>query len=163
MRISLVVAVAANGAIGRGNDLPWRLPADLRHFKRVTMGKPVIMGRRTFESIGKPLPGRLNLVVSNSPDFKPEGVVVVGGLAAALDAARAAGAAEAMVIGGARLFAEALPIADRIHLTEVHATVEGDVFLPDFDRAAWRESTRERHAAAAGEVADYSFVTLDRR
>ncbi|MBF0373614.1 MAG: dihydrofolate reductase, partial [Alphaproteobacteria bacterium] len=101
MRISLVVAVAANGAIGRGNDLPWRLPADLRHFKRLTLGKPVIMGRRTFESIGKPLPGRLNLVVSNSPDFKPEGVAVVGGLAAALDAARAAGAAEAMVIGGA--------------------------------------------------------------
>ncbi|MBF0395009.1 MAG: dihydrofolate reductase, partial [Alphaproteobacteria bacterium] len=96
-------------------------------------------------------------------DFKPEGVAVVGGLVAAVDAARAAGAAEAMVIGGARLFAEALPLADRIHLTEIHAQVEGDGVFPPFDRAEWRAVTRERHPAAAGEVADYSFVTLDRR
>ena len=124
MIVSLVVAMARNRVIGRDNALPWRLPADLAYFKRVTMGHPVIMGRRTYESIGRPLPGRHNIVVSRNRAFHAPGCTVVGSLE---EAWRAAGDAdEACVIGGTTLFRETLPIADRIHLTEVEADVEGD-------------------------------------
>ena len=146
---SLVVARARNGVIGRDNRLPWRLPADLAYFKKVTMGHPVIMGRRTWESIGRPLPGRHNIVVTRNPAYRAEGATVVGSLG---DAWEAAGdAAEACVIGGTSLFAEALPIADRIHLTEVEADVPGDTWFPEFDRSQWverevaRQPRDERH------------------
>ena len=146
---SLVVARARNGVIGRNNQLPWRLPADLAYFKRVTMGHPVIMGRRTWESIGKPLPGRHNIVVTRNPGYHAAGATVVGSLG---EAFRAAGDVdEACVIGGTSLFAEALPHADRIHLTEVDADVEGDTWFPPFDRAEWverevaRQPLDERH------------------
>lgn len=157
MIVSLVVARADNGVIGKDNALPWHLPADLRHFKRLTLGKPVIMGRRTFESIGKPLPGRENIVLTRDPDWRAEGVTVAAGL----DIALANDVAEVSVIGGAQVYAVALPLADRIYLTEVHASPEGDTVLPPFG-PDWQEVAREHHAADGDQPA-YSFVTLERR
>ena len=134
MKRSLVVAVARNGVIGRDNALPWRLPADLAHFKKVTMGHPVVMGRRTYESIGKPLPGRQNIVVTHNRGYDAPGCTVVGSLD---DAWRAAGTAdEVSIIGGTTLFEETLPIADVIHLTEIETNVENNTFFPHFDRNA---------------------------
>lgn len=154
----LVVARAANGVIGRDNRLPWHIPADLAHFRRLTMGKPVVMGRRTFESIGKPLPGRHNIVLTRGAGWAAPGVTVAADLGTAL---AAADAPEVMIIGGAGVFAEALPRAARIELTEVHAAPEGDTVMPAPDPAAWRELAREDHPAADGQPA-YSFVTLER-
>ncbi len=159
MIVSLVVARADNGVIGAGGRLPWHLPADLRHFKALTLGKPVIMGRRTFASIGRPLPGRHNIVLTGG-DWTADGVTVAAGLDAAF--AAAGDVAEAMIIGGAAVYAYALPSAQRIHLTEVHASPVGDTVLPAFDRADWRETTRDAFAADGG-VPGYSFVTLARR
>ncbi|HET6265938.1 MAG TPA: dihydrofolate reductase, partial [Usitatibacter sp.] len=141
--------------------LPWRLPADLAYFKQVTMGHPVVMGRRTYESIGKPLPGRLNIVVSRNPAFRAPGCTVVSSLDEAWRVAGDAG--EVCVIGGTSLFAESLPLADRIHLTEVEAEVPGDTWCPEFDRSEWRESAVLRHPA--DERHDYPFriVVLDRK
>ncbi len=165
--LSLVVAVAENGVIGRDNGLPWRLPGDLQYFKRITMGKPLIMGRKTFESIGRPLPGRTNIVVTRDPAWTAEGVVVANSLPRAVDLAQevaaTGGAGEVMVIGGAEIYAAALPRADRIYLTEVHAAVDGDARLPRLDRAEWREVSRERRVAAAGDQFDYSFVVFERQ
>lgn len=166
-RLGMIVAAAENGVVGRDNDLPWRLPEDLRHFKRMTLGKPVIMGRKTFESIGRPLPERHNIVISRDPDYRAAGAVVVATLEAALDeagsAARATGAGEVMVIGGAHIYALALPRVERLYVTEVHAEVEGDTFLPPIDWRQWRERSRERHAASGDNPYDYSFVTYERR
>ena len=135
---SLIVARARNGAIGKDNAMPWHLPADLTHFKRTTLGHPVIMGRRTWESIGRALPGRRNIVVSRTPGFHPPGAEVVASLAEAWRAT--AGADEAFVMGGARLYAEALPDADRIYLTDVVGEVDADTFFPDFHPENWRET-----------------------
>jgi dihydrofolate reductase len=158
---SLVVAMARNRVIGRDNQLPWRLPADLAYFKRVTMGHPVVMGRRTYESIGKPLPGRLNIVVSRNPEFRAPGCTVVPSLD---EAWRAAGDAdEVSVIGGTSIFAEALPYADRIHLTEVDADVPGDTWFPEFDRREWAEREVERHAPDERHAYPFRIVVLDRR
>lgn len=157
-KLSLVVARADNGVIGRDNALPWRLSADLKHFKALTLGKPVIMGRRTFESIGRPLPGRHNIVLTRG-DWTAAGIVVVPSLDAALAAAGPAD--EAMIIGGAAVYAAALPLAARVQLTEVHAAPAGDIRLPPFDPAAWAETAREDHAAD-GDAPAYSFVTLTR-
>lgn len=162
MTVALIVAVAENGVIGRDGGLPWRLSGDLRYFKSVTMGKPIIMGRKTFESIGRPLPGRRNIVVSGNPAFSAEGVDVFGGLDAAVARAQDLADAEVMVIGGAGLYADALAIADRIYLTEVHAVVEGDVTFPTFDRDSWVETSRTRQSAGEKDDHDHSFVVLDR-
>jgi len=164
-RIALIVAMADNRVIGRDGDLPWRIPADLKHFKATTMGKPIVMGRKTFESIGKPLPGRANIVVTRGNAPFPDSVDVAGDIDAALAIAQKraeeSGADEIMIIGGATLYAATLPYADRLYLTEVHATVEGDTCFPAFDRDEWREVEREDrddiHTAAV------SFVTLDRK
>ena len=158
---SLVVAKARNGVIGRDNRLPWRLPADLAYFKRVTMGHPVIMGRRTWESIGRPLPGRLNIVVSRNRGYRADGATVVGSLD---EAWRAAGdAEEACVIGGTSLFAEALPQADRIHLTEVEAEVAGDTWFPEFDRSQWTEREVARQAIDERHELAFRILVLERR
>ena len=158
---SLVVARARNGVIGRDNRLPWRLPGDLAYFKRVTMGHPIIMGRRTWESIGKALPGRRNIVVSRNADYRAEGAIVVGSLA---EAWRAAGdAEEACVIGGTSLFAEALPQADRIHLTEVDADVPGDTFFPPFERGQWKESEVALQPRDERHEHPFRIVVLERR
>ena len=165
MILSLVVARADNGVIGRRNALPWHISADLRRFKRITVGKPVVMGRRTFESIGKPLPGRHNIVLTRDAAWTAACVTVVANLAEAIAAAGLqpqARADEVMIIGGAQVYAEALPSATRIHLTEVHAAPDGDTWLPPFDPARWAEAAREDHAAE-GDTPAYSFVTLERR
>jgi dihydrofolate reductase len=161
MSMQIVVAVAENDVIGRRNELPWRLPADLRRFKALTLGKPVLMGRRTYEAIGRALPGRLNLVLSRSGDFSPEDCTVVPDLDRACEAASAE--AEIMVIGGAQIYRQCLPLTSRIHLTLVHTRVEdGDTFFDGWRGAEWRESFRERHEADEKNSCAYSFVTLDR-
>jgi dihydrofolate reductase len=159
-RLEFVVAVARNGTIGRDNALPWRLPADLQHFKRTTMGRPILMGRRTWESLGRPLPGRTNLVLTRAAGYVAEGATVVHTVDAALEAA--SGADALMVIGGAELYRELLPRAAVLHLTEVDADVEGDTRFPDWDRAAWRETWREEHAADERHAYPYAFVRLER-
>jgi dihydrofolate reductase len=160
VRINIVVAIASNGVIGRDKGLPWRLSADLKHFKSITMGHPIVMGRRTHESIGRALPGRMNIVVSRQREYCAAGCVVADSLDAATIAAGAA--AELMVVGGARLYAESLPYASRIYLTEVHAAPAGDTLFPAFDERRWIERARQRYAADETNEFDYSFVVLDR-
>jgi dihydrofolate reductase len=158
--LELVVAVAENDVIGRGNGLPWHLPADLRHFKSLTLGKPVLMGRKTYESIGKALPGRPNIVLSRSADFAPADCRVVR----TLDAARiAAGAQSAlMVIGGAEIYRQCLPLARCIHLTLIHARIDdGDTVFTGWRSAAWKETSCERHEPDDKNAYAYSFITLE--
>lgn len=157
--ISLIVAVAENGVIGHAGDLPWRIPADLKFFKETTMGKPIVMGRKTWQSIGRPLPGRDNIVITRDGDFQAPGAKVVLSVNAAVEAAGAA--PEIMIIGGAQIYAAALPLAHRVYLTEVHASPLGDTHLPDFASADWREVAREDHEAD-GDLPGFSFVTLER-
>ena len=163
----LVVAVAENGVIGRNGRLPWRIPSDLKHFKSVTMGKPMVMGRKTFDSIGKPLPGRANIVLTRDKNWRVEGVLVGHTLEEVLQIADGeagkAGADEIAVIGGIALFEATLPIAAKIELTEVHASPEGDTFFPEYDRSAFRETRRE--GPQQGEKDDHAFsvVTLERK
>ena len=159
-RLELVVAVARNGVIGRANALPWHLPADLAHFKRLTLGQPLLMGRRTWDSIGRPLPGRTSIVLSRDPSFSAPGALVMHSLAAARSAA--AGAERLMVIGGAVLFRACLPEAATLHLTEVDAEVPGDVHFPAWRRDEWREVGREAHAADLRHAYPFTFVTLTR-
>lgn len=158
--VALVVAMAENAVIGRGGALPWHLPDDLKYFKVVTFGKPVLMGRRTFESIGKPLPGRRNLVLTRDQSAASPGVEYVSSVGQAR--AMAAGAAELCVIGGAEVFALALPLATRIYLTRVLAVVPGDVYFPLRDFSGWRESDSVAHPADARHAYPMSFVTLQR-
>jgi dihydrofolate reductase len=143
-RVVLVAAVAANGVIGRDGDVPWRIPEDLRHFKATTRGNTVLMGRRTYESIGRPLPDRSNLVLTRDTGWSAEGVLVVHSLEDGLERAEELDG-DVMVIGGAQVYAAAMPLADAQVITEVHASPDGDTFYPDFDRDRWRESRRERH------------------
>jgi dihydrofolate reductase len=160
--LELVVAVAENDVIGRGNRLPWHLPADLRHFKSLTLGKPILMGRRTYESIGKALPGRVNIVLSRSAAFAPGDCLVVD----TLDAARAAAGPQRalMVIGGAEIYRQCLQQACRIHLTLVHTRIEdGDTRFAGWRGSEWSESSRENHEADDKNAYAYSFVTLERK
>ena len=165
MKLSMIVAVAENGVIGRNNSLPWYLPNDLKYFKQTTMGKPVIMGRKTYESIGKPLPGRTNIVITRQADYQPEGVKVVSSVEAARELAESVclidGQEEAMIMGGAEIYALALPHTDRLYLTEVHADVEGDAFFPEYDKCLWQEVAREDFAAEGPNPYNYSFVVYE--
>jgi dihydrofolate reductase len=162
----LVAAVAENGVIGRDNALPWRLKSDMQHFRAVTMGKPVVMGRKTFVSIGKPLKGRTNIVISRNSDYAAPGIVVAPSLATALAVARGdalrRSADGIAIIGGAALFEETLRIADRLEITIVHAAPKGDTFFPAIDPKLWRETARVRHPAAPQDDADYSLITYQR-
>ena len=157
--ISLIVAASENGVIGRDGDLPWRQSDDLRRFKAVTMGKPIVMGRKTWESIGRPLPGRQNIVVSRQPGLEIEGADVVASPAAAVDVA--AGAEEIMIIGGSEIYKLFLPLADRVYLTRVHADVEGDAWFPALGDD-WRLVSDERHAADDNNEHDMSFRLYER-
>jgi dihydrofolate reductase len=157
--VSLVAAVARNGVIGRDNGLAWHLSSDLKRFKALTMGKPMLMGRRTWDSIGRPLPGRRTLVLTRDRGFRAEGAEIVHSWDAALAAAESG---ELMVVGGAEIYRLALPQADVIHLTEVAGTYEGDTRFPAFDRAAFRETAREAHAAGEHDESAFAFVTLER-
>ncbi|KZC02536.1 dihydrofolate reductase [Methylobacterium radiotolerans] len=156
--VSLVAAVARNGVIGRDNGLAWHLSSDLKRFKALTMGKPMLMGRRTWDSIGRPLPGRRTLVLTRDTGFRAEGVETVHDWNSAL----AAAGAELMVVGGAEIYALALPHADRLHLTEVEAEPAGDVRFPAFDRARFRETFREAHPAGPRDEHAFAFVDWER-
>lgn len=159
--VSLVVAAAANDVIGVDNRLPWHLPEDLRRFRDITMGKPIVMGRRTHESIGRALPGRRNIVLSTRPGYSAEGCEVAVGLDAALALARDAD--EVMVIGGAALYRDALPLAWRIYLTRLHRPFEGDTRFPSLDNADWRAVERQDFPAGGERELGYSYLTLERR
>ncbi len=158
--------MSRNRTIGRNNALPWHLPEDLKYFKRVTMGKPIIMGRKTWESIGRPLPGRTNIVITRDESFSAPGIKVVHSLNDALSVAESVGvidgADEVVVIGGAQIYALTLPNADRLYLTQVHAEVEGDAHFPMFDLTQWHELGREDYSASGPNPYDYSFVVLER-
>lgn len=155
MRISCIVAMSENFVIGRDNTLPWHLPADLKRFKALTMGHHLIMGRKTYDSIGRPLPGRTSVVLSRNPDFSPENVVVVDSFAAALQAVD--GDSEAFVIGGESLYEAILPKANRLYLTYVHAEVDGDTYFPDRSLARWRLVEEETHPSDERNAYPYSF------
>jgi dihydrofolate reductase len=161
LKLAIIAALADNGVIGRGGALPWHLPEDLRRFKLLTMGRPILMGRRTFESIGRPLPGRRNLVLARAGADLPQGVERVDSLAAALALCRAA--AELCVIGGAGVYREALPLATHLELTRVHAAIPGDVRFPEFDAAQWREVARAEHGADERHLWPLTFQSLERR
>ena len=162
MRVALVVALDEAGAIGRGGGLPWRLAADLARFRRITMGHHLVVGRRTWESIGRALPGRRMVVVSRGEPPLPSDVARAGSLAEALELARAAGETEVMVGGGGELYRAALPLADRLYLTRVHAHVGGDTFFPALDPAQWTEVEREELPADDRNEHATTFVVLDR-
>jgi dihydrofolate reductase len=166
MDIVFVAAVAENGVIGRGNALPWRLKSDMQYFRTVTMGKPVVMGRKTFLSIGKPLVGRTTIVVSRDPAFTAAGVLVAGHLDTAFAAARGDAlrrqADTIMVVGGADIYAQAMPLAARLLVTYIHRAVDGDTYFPSIDRRIWRETARDERKAMIGDDADFVFVTYER-
>lgn len=166
MYLSLICAMDENMVIGRNNSLPWHLPEDLKYFKRTTMGNSIIMGRKTFESIGKALPGRTNIVITGNRDYEAEGVRVVASLEEAMELAENIafidGSTEAFVIGGAALYESALPLVQRMHLTLVHAEVDGDTFFPDFDVDEWQEVSREYFEADEANPYDYSICVLER-
>ncbi|HSJ20505.1 MAG TPA: dihydrofolate reductase [Nocardioidaceae bacterium] len=154
-RIVLVAAVADNGVIGQAGEIPWRIPEDMKHFREVTTGHPVLMGRVTYESIGRPLPGRTNIVITSDPAWAADGVRVAGSVREGLDLAREVGG-DVMVIGGARVYEATMGVADVQVLTEVHQSPEGDTFYPAFDRSEWVETRREAHDG-------HDFVWLERR
>jgi dihydrofolate reductase len=159
--VSIIAAMDRNRLIGNENRLPWHLPADLAHFKKVTMGKPIIMGRKTYESIGRALPGRTNIVLTRSPDFNAEGVLIANTLQQALD--YVAVEEEVMVIGGSTIYELALPRADRLYLTYVESSFEGDAWFPDFDPEQWHIIASEEHSADEKNTSDYRFVTYARK
>jgi dihydrofolate reductase len=161
MLISLIAAMAKYRVIGKDNAMPWHLPADLRHFKAVTLGKPVVMGRRTFESIGRPLPGRRNIVISRNTEWQAAGVERADSLATAFTLL--AGSDEVMIIGGGQLYAEALPLADRLYLTHIDLQVEGDTHFPDYECYSWQELERTAHPADDKNPHACEFVTLSRQ
>ena len=165
MRISIIVAVAENGVIGRGGELPWRLPADLGRFKRLTMGHTVIMGRRTWESIGRPLPGRRMIVVSRQPDYRvgDSNIKIAGSLHQALQLAEASRDDEAFVIGGAELFREALPLADRLYYTRVRAAIAGDTHFPEVNWDEWQLVESSDHGSDGKNEYPFTFETHERR
>ncbi len=166
IRVSVIAAVAENGVIGAAGGMPWRLSADMKRFKRLTMGKPVVMGRKTFESIGKPLAGRINIVVSGKEGYAPDGVQVSpsleAGLVAAVGVARAAGDEEVMVLGGGTVYAKALPVADRLYITHVEANPEGDTYFPAIDPSIWKATSAERTPAGPKDSAASTFVLYER-
>jgi dihydrofolate reductase len=166
MKLALICAMSENRVIGRDNGLPWHLSEDLKYFKRTTMGNSMIMGRNTWESIGRALPGRTSIVITSNPDFRAEGAEVVSSLELAVQRAAAiaqeTGSIEAFVIGGAVLYQAALPLADTLHLTRVHAEVEGDTYLHEFDESDWREISREEFRHDEANQFDYSICVLER-
>jgi len=162
MQIVLVVAKSENNVIGVDGDLPWKISADLKHFKAVTMGHPIVMGRKTWDSIGRPLPGRRNIVITRRDDLVIQGVDVVKSIDAALDLCRKDNAAKAMIVGGGQIYTDIMDRANVIELTEIHSEIEGDTFFPTIDQSAWVETAREAFPAD-GDTPAYSFVTLTRR
>ncbi|MDX4073700.1 MULTISPECIES: dihydrofolate reductase [Brucella] len=165
--VSIIVAAAENGVIGRDNDMPWRLSTDLKRFKALTLGKPVIMGRRTWESIGRPLPGRPNIVVTRDANFQAEGVHIVGsleeGIALGRKLAEELGAGEVCIIGGGKIYAQALPLADRVHLTRVLAAIDGDTHFPEIKSDGWRLVSSEDVPAGDKDSHPTRYMVYEKR
>lgn len=162
-RLSILAAMASNRVIGRNNGLPWHLSADLKRFKSLTMGQIIIMGRKTYESIGRPLPGRINIIISRQPGFSVPSAIVTGSIEEALTACAPYQDKEIFIIGGAELYQQTLARCQRLYLTEVQKEFEGDAFFPEFDRNDWHESLREIHTLEEGERLEYHFVVLERK
>ncbi|MDD3529284.1 MAG: dihydrofolate reductase [Gallionellaceae bacterium] len=158
-RLSLIVAMARNRVIGIDNQLPWHLPEDLRHFKALTMGHHIIMGRKTYDSIGRPLPGRTTVIITRDPDYRMDGCLIAHSLLEAV--AMAADDDEAFFVGGSSLYTQALPLSGRLYITEIQADYAGDAHFPEFDPAQWRETARTRQTSTSGLA--YDFVVYDRR
>ncbi len=161
--ISFIVAASTNNAIGKDNDLLWKLPNDMRFFKNTTWGMPVIMGRKTFESVNKKFPGRINIVITRQKDWEREGVIVVSNLDEALKKAEETNCKEIFVIGGGEIFKEAISIADKIYLTRVHAILDGDTFFPEIDTKEWELVHEENFGKDQKHLYDYSFQTWERK
>ncbi|CAG0938869.1 dihydrofolate reductase [Gallionellaceae bacterium] len=159
--LSILVAMASNRTIGINNTLPWRCPEDLKHFKALTMGHHMIMGRKTFDSIGKPLPGRTTVVVTRNRELKIEGCIIAHSLEEAI--AACAGDEEIFIVGGGELYAQALPLADTLYITEIRQDVAGDAHFPEFDKNTWQEAARERRSQTEPQPLDYHFVTYRRK
>ncbi len=163
MSVCLVVAAAENNVIGVNNELPWHLPKDLQYFKQLTMSKPIIMGRKTFDSIGRPLPGRENIVITRQQDWQHEGVHVVHDLAAAVELAQQLNPAlDVMIIGGAEIYRQSLPLADKIYLTRVYTELDGDAFFPALDSSLWHQTACEEPPACERNPYPYAFCVLER-
>lgn len=164
MRVSTIVGMGNNREIGRGNDIPWYLPADLKYFKKVTTGHPIIMGRKCFESIGKPLPNRTNIIVSRNPEFYIEGCILVHSIGAALAVAQEREAEEAFIIGGGEIYRRGLPLSTKLYLTEIDIEVEdADVFFPEINNQHWKEISSISHPKDAKNPYDYTFRVLERK
>jgi dihydrofolate reductase len=167
IEIVIIAAVAENGVIGRDNAIPWKLKADQQRLKALTMGKPIVMGRKTFESLRRPLPGRTNIVITRDANYRAPGAIVATSFEKALAIARGdalrRSAAEIAILGGVDIYIRALPVTDRLEITEVHARIEGDTRFPPIDAALWQETGRTRHAAGPEDTADYSYVTYCRQ
>ncbi len=161
--ISAIAAIGENRVIGKDNKMPWHLPADLKHFKAVTMGKPILMGRKTYQSIGRPLPGRTNIIITRDKDFHAPGCIVVTSLADAIATASQQGANEIFIIGGAEVYKQLLPATDRIYLTVIHHDFDGDTFFPEIKQNEWKEVEHEDFSADAENPYSYSFLRLDKR
>jgi dihydrofolate reductase len=161
LAMAIIVAMSENRVIGRGGALPWHISADLRRFRKLTTGHAIIMGRKTFESIGRPLPHRRSIVISRNPDFRAEGVEVVAGLDAALQCCE--GEQQVFVIGGSSIYELALPQADRLYVTLIHATIDGDTFFPQFDETEWQLAEDQQHAADKKNAFDYSYRTYEKK
>lgn len=159
--VSIIAAVASNGVIGRQGDLPWHMPTDLRRFKRLTMGHHLVVGRKTWDEVGKPLPGRIMVVVTRDRSFRPEGATVVHSVDAALSAAR--GDDEVFIAGGGEIYRQALPLADRLYITRIHAHVEGDTVFPEIDENEWHVIDREDYDADERNPYPFSFLVYERR
>jgi dihydrofolate reductase len=163
MSISAIVATAKDNVIGKDNNIPWYLPADLKYFKKTTIGHPIIMGRKSFISIGRPLPKRTNIIITRDPFFMASGCIVVHSLAEAIDVAKENGEEEIFIIGGGQIYEQAMPFLHKIYLTEVEVEVEGEIYFPEIDKDEWKEIARERHAPDEKNEYAYSFVVLERK
>jgi dihydrofolate reductase len=163
MTLSQVVAAADNNAIGKNNQLLWSLPNDMKFFKNTTWGMPVIMGRKTFESLGKPLAGRTNIIITRKPNWQPEGVFVANEIREAMTIAAKTDAKEAFIIGGGEIYKQTMPITQRLYLTRVHTTIEGDTFFPEFNKAEWELLSQLDFTADAKHAFDYSFQVWQRK
>ena len=163
MKIAIIVAIAENNVIGKRNALPWYLPADLKHFKEITMGHHILFGQTTHESIGRPLPGRTNIILSNVPNYKSNGCIVVHTPEEAIEFAKKAGEKELMICGGAMVYKTFLPLADTFYMTKVKAKIDGDIFFPDFNKDEWRVTSSEPHKADSKNLYGYEFLVLKRK
>ena len=164
-RLSILVAMARNRVIGQNNTLPWHLPADLKHFKFLTMGKTIVMGRKTYQSIGKPLPGRTNIIITRQANYEVPGAVIVNSVEDALRVCKEISAhdSETFVIGGENLYRQTIKICQRMYITEIHRDFEGDTFFPEFNLDDWEETQRDKHFSDGDNCMEYHFVILDRK